>query len=612
VRQLSLTGLPFSLDTVRVEGRNPCRTPADSSAAVFALWDQARTAMNAVQLTSGSRGVGATLLTYERALDADRDRVVRQVSAIRSGLTRGIWNAATMDQLRRTGYIVQAEDGSTTYFAPDLNVLLSPAFLEDHCFKLETSRDPTRIGIAFEPVREERGIAGIRGTLWLDRRSSELRRMEFRYVNATREQQYGNAGGHIQFARTMNGAWMISGWNIRMPVLTLRQVRASGIATSGATVTEIGVDEIRVEGGELIMLTRNSDTLWTRKPFLLAGSVVDSTTGASVVGARVTLRGTGLTATTDPGGQFRLAGVLPGEYTVEVRTAALVALDAVYAVPFTYTDSSASLALRAPIARMVATTKRAATLYGSVITDVNGQPIAEAEIALAELRKMTFTNERGEYRLTDIPSGTHSVVVRKVGYQQYTGMLKVSGAENVERSFVLTGVPTLKTVDVRERANQAFEERRKLGLGKFLTEEDIDKLQGGPIATGLERLGGTQIIRSRSGRDAWLMTGRSRTSVGDGIWCPDNRADSTRGMRCGCYAQVYLDNLLLNPGLNQIRRDRGVTTTSYVTPPFDVNSIVTTGIEAVEWYSAPSQVPMEYNRRGAQCGVLVIHTRKGK
>src|SRR5687767_12206374 len=105
MRPLSLTGLPFSLETVNIEGRNPCRTPADSGAVVFALWDQARTAMNAVQLTSGSRGVGATLLTYERALDPDRERIIRQGSSIHSGLTRGIWNAATMEQLRRTGYI---------------------------------------------------------------------------------------------------------------------------------------------------------------------------------------------------------------------------------------------------------------------------------------------------------------------------------------------------------------------------------------------------------------------------------------------------------------------------------------------------------------------------
>lgn len=80
-------------------------------------------------------------------------------------------------------------------------------------------------------------------------------------------------------------------------------------------------------------------------------------------------------------------------------------------------------------------------------------------------------------------------------------------------------------------------------------------------------------------------------------------------MRCGCYAQIYLDNALMNPLVlildKQRRRYRA-------TPPFDVNSIPSAMIEAIEWYAGGAQTPMKYSRLDSGCGVLVIHSRRTK
>ena len=51
----------------------------------------------------------------------------------------------------------------------------------------------------------------------------------------------------------------------------------------------------------------------------LVGRVIDGSTGGFVAGAAVTLAGTGLAATTDAAGRFRITGVRPGRYTLRVR-----------------------------------------------------------------------------------------------------------------------------------------------------------------------------------------------------------------------------------------------------------------------------------------------------
>ena len=79
------------------------------------------------------------------------------------------------------------------------------------------------------------------------------------------------------------------------------------------------------------------------------------------------------------------------------------------------------------------------------------------------------------------------------------------------------------------------------------------------------------------------------------IYVPDS-GERMRGMVAGCYAQVWLDNRLVNSGLP--------------TEPFDVNSIAPDQIEAVEWYASAAQTPSRYAKLNSSCGVLVIHTRR--
>ena len=82
-------------------------------------------------------------------------------------------------------------------------MLLSESFVDIHCFQAEpwTKDDRDWVGIGFKPAESRRGMVGIRGTLWLDRRSAELRTLEYDYVNLPTLLRSPRAGGSVGFLR---------------------------------------------------------------------------------------------------------------------------------------------------------------------------------------------------------------------------------------------------------------------------------------------------------------------------------------------------------------------------------------------------------------------------
>ena len=360
-QRLSLASVPFLMDTVRVVGANSCRVRADTAAATYAIWEQVRTALTATEISSANRSLRATVVTYDRTLDADGRRVRTQSSRLRTSLAARPWIARSRENLRRHGYVVDDADGGKTYFAPDLDELLSDAFLDDHCFRVAQQRDPIRIGLEFEPARERSHLPDIRGTVWLSRTTSELERLEFRYANVSRAQEMGAAGGEVAFTRMANGAWAISRWSIRMPVLAQR---ATGGFNGASRTLELEVAELKISGGDLALMTSGRDTIWARAPLVLAGTITDSVTRRPMPGARVALVGTTLLGSSDAEGRFAVSGVLPGEYIVEVRTALLDAVGAAHQSALTFTDGVTPVTIRVPPPRQVAATLCVGTTLG--------------------------------------------------------------------------------------------------------------------------------------------------------------------------------------------------------------------------------------------------------
>ena len=269
-RALVLSDILVSLDTVRVVARSACRVLSQSSVAVADVWEQVRAALTAADLTAGTRTLRATIVRYHRTVAPSTKRVTHERSYTDTNyFVTKPWRSRSADSLRRFGYTHEDPDGGRTYHAPDLDVLLSIQFVEDHCFRLaNSSESPQLIGIAFEPTRERSRIPDIRGTIWLDRASAALQRMDYVYVN-TGTQGIEEAGGDMEFVVMGSGAWAISRWNIRMPVLDLRRMARGTVPgvtprSMDIPVLEQYIKEWQIAGGELRLVMRGVDTLWRK------------------------------------------------------------------------------------------------------------------------------------------------------------------------------------------------------------------------------------------------------------------------------------------------------------------------------------------------------------
>jgi len=345
--RVELAGIPIALDTIRTTSRNVCRSFTDAGAATYAVWEQVHAALTATDLTASTRTILATTLSYQRTLEtppgSGREIIGNQRTRVATAYVTRPWRELPPDSLRRAGYVIPQRDNTVSYYAPGLSVLLSDGFIEDHCFRLTTDdKSPSLVGIAFEPSPARKKLAEIRGTMWVDRASAELRRLEFGYANVSPEEQQ-RAGGNVEFKRVRDGTWLISRWNVRMPVLE-QDVRGS----SGGFRSEVVVAAMEVSGGELALARRGYDTLWARPPLAVRGTIRDSMSGAGIAGARIALVGTRLETTSDDRGRFSLTGALPGDYTAEVETPSLDSVNTAHRAPVTILDSATAVDVRAP------------------------------------------------------------------------------------------------------------------------------------------------------------------------------------------------------------------------------------------------------------------------
>lgn len=695
------SGDPVALDTVRVVGRNSCEAVSGGS-ATFALWEQARTALTAARITARSRLMNARITTWRRSLESGDAEIRSHTAALQSGITTRPWHSLPADSLRKLGYVVADAQNWLNYYAPDLDVLLSEEFVADHCFRIAPASDAKRVGIAFEPTRARRKLPEIRGVLWIDRATSELHRLDFEYVNIDQALMDARAGGSVEFARLPNGAWLVSRWTIRMPVVDRRWDAVSGLSRSRVMRNE--VTEVREEGGVLGLVTRGNDTLWRPPTRSLEGVILDSASRAPVARARVWVRGANLSATSDSVGRFRIPAVIPGRYAVEVRSPALEAFGTVHreivgvsdtvapatillpsvdrlarrACPATtggvligsVTARADSLPVRgrvvveymeseivtnavqrrprhltaatdasgryrvcnAPVGSLLTVTAespvgnsmpvqtqlsasermqvldlrvdpraaRPAAFAGVVMSDIDGSPIAEVQVLIPSVPRNAFTDDKGTFRLTNVPPGTHAVQVRKIGYRQLDLMIDFASNQTVERRLLLSRAVTLEEVNVNASAViPSFEENRRLGLGEFWDRERLEKLEGIPLSTVLDQTQGLKMVRS-AGMASWVASMRSTAGgFGGTTSCfeLESATATDRGKNCGCFVQVYLDNVPLFTG----------RPTDEVP---NINAIPVSSIEAIEFYAGPAATPARYATLNSSCGTLVIHTRR--
>jgi hypothetical protein len=298
---------------VRAEKRR-CAALPEAGEATAALWEEARKALGAAALTQARRSFRFTVQQHVRMLDASSLQVESEQSRRMTGFAGSPFESAPAERLVREGFTRQEGD-STVYYGPDAAVLLSDEFLDTHCFRVQESEGAARglVGLAFEPVRGRR-LPDIRGALWLDPATAELRHLEYTYTGLDLLGPSGRLGGRVEFERLPSGEWIVPRWRILMPVVGTDTLSVAGQVRERRKVAAIRegageVLEVRTPAGVLVRSAARAS---------LSGVVFDSTRSAPLAGARVRLAGTAVEAETDAGGRFRIPDAAEGRYRVVV------------------------------------------------------------------------------------------------------------------------------------------------------------------------------------------------------------------------------------------------------------------------------------------------------
>jgi hypothetical protein len=260
VRMLSimLRGQAEVLSAVSVRGQTVCHVQQDTAQMVAHLWQEARKAITATELSPAGAAQIVRWMTYDRATDLAGDATLWEKDDRNSAAAARVFVSAPPDSLAKFGFLSDDRSG-TVYRAPDAEALLSDAFVSLHCFHVEpppNHRDDW-VGIGFTPARTRGKLVDIEGTLWLDRTTSELRLLEFRYTNLPDEDAHVQAGGRVEFLRLSTGSWLVSRWQLRMPRLQLNHV--FGFSDEVKRVA----DGLQFTGGEVTAVQRGQEVLFS-------------------------------------------------------------------------------------------------------------------------------------------------------------------------------------------------------------------------------------------------------------------------------------------------------------------------------------------------------------
>ena len=208
------------LQSIVVNSTSQCGRSESGAQALSTVWDEIDKALRSSQLTLlDLAGIGRAH-KYTRDIDST-GKVVRGDSSEFSITDRRPFGVEDPAKLAADGYVIGDMNQGWTIFGPDERVLQSEQFAATHCFRLVREAErPGLIGVSFEPV-PRRSLPDISGVIWVDQATSELREMDFRFVNAGALTRF-DAGGFTRFSRVRSGAWIVDEWQLRAPTLAIR------------------------------------------------------------------------------------------------------------------------------------------------------------------------------------------------------------------------------------------------------------------------------------------------------------------------------------------------------------------------------------------------------
>lgn len=251
----SLPDSPIVLASVTTRGTSRCDLPPRAGEAVVTLFEEARKALTLSQLVPASGRPVARIVVSNQLTDPRGAALGPPTREIRTGTSTRPFQSLPPALIAQVGYVTTDESGST-YRAPDAGVLLSPQFAAGHCMRVVdgAGADAHLVGLAFRPASRTAGVVDVEGTIWVERSTMQLDRVEYAYVGLPPTLRRANLGGSVTFTRAPDGLWFEDRWEIRMPRTAIIREYAVGRAGEGNSTGREVLEAIQVARGEVLSL----------------------------------------------------------------------------------------------------------------------------------------------------------------------------------------------------------------------------------------------------------------------------------------------------------------------------------------------------------------------
>lgn len=224
--------------------RSRCAGRMETSPQTAIVWQEARKALASTALLEERGGYEYVSRVDRREIRLRGNRVLSHYAWVRN--SRGSPFFTLPAETLVDGGYVKLEADSLILYGVGAAVVLSELFLERHCFGLRDGGSE-RVGLEFVPIGTS-GPPDVRGVLWLDRATAELRTLEFTYTGLTFRGPVERLGGELEFRRLPGGGWIVARWVVRGPLIT----RSTSWVSSGIAMSRFRMRGLRETSGEVL------------------------------------------------------------------------------------------------------------------------------------------------------------------------------------------------------------------------------------------------------------------------------------------------------------------------------------------------------------------------
>jgi hypothetical protein len=202
-----------------------------------------------------------------------------------------------------------------------------------------------------------------------------------------------------------------------------------------------------------------------------------------------------------------------------------------------------------------------------------------------EIGRVTRTDIRGQFVMERISDRIVDVTFRRLGYQvRSVRVALVNGEGDSLRVVMRADAIRLPQVEIAETEDRhpffsEYERRRERGIGTFITQKDIEKLNTSYPSDAFRRLPGMRLVSAGNGMGVRFMSSVGMTGARNGSGSN------------GCIPTIWMDG--------------------QAAVGMEIDEIRAQDIHGIEIYRGAATMPAQFAKGGlTQCGAIVVWTKR--